>query len=373
MDEGTTKENEEKPDPEAIKDHHERLCVGHYSWKVTTHKILQTGFYWPTLFSDTYKFVRSCQKCQLFAEKKRLAPLPLFPVFIEEPFRKWGLDFVEEINSPSSGQHKLVLTATHYFTKWVEVIPTKRANDQIVMKFLEENIFSRFGFPIKIITDNTQVFNSSKFIAFCQKYNVILSHSIAYHMQGKGLAESTNKTLMKILKKTIVENQKDWDSKLKFSLWAVRVTTRRSTGKSPVELVYGTQALFLSQLVKLVIAMVQEAKEELNALIRRMNKLVKLNENKDNVRDNLIMYQTKMKIIFDRKAKDIDFKVADLVLRWDTRREDKGKHGKFDPLWYGPFRIVEERSNNTFLLDNLDGKTLKLPINGQYLKHYFQF
>lgn len=104
-----------------------------------------------------------------------------------------------------------------------------------------------------------------------------------------------------------------------------------------------------------------------------MNKVVELRENRDKVRDNLIVYQCKMKNIFDRKAKEIDFKVVDLVLRWDTRREDKGKHGKFDPLWYVPFRISEVRSNNTFILDNLDGETLQLPINGQYLKHYFQF
>jgi hypothetical protein len=35
-----------------------------------------------------------------------------------------------------------------------------------------------------------------------------------------------------------------------------------------------------------------------------------------------------------------DFKVDDLVLKWDARNEDKGKHGKFDHLWLGPFRIV---------------------------------
>lgn len=81
------------------------------------------------------------------------------------------------------------------------------------MKFLEENIFSRFGCPIKIIIDNAQVFRSSKFVSFCQKYNVILSHSTAYHPQGNGLAKSTNKTLMKILKETIAENQKNWDLK----------------------------------------------------------------------------------------------------------------------------------------------------------------
>ena len=80
-----------------------------------------------------------------------------------------------------------------------------------------------------------------------------------------------------------------------------------------------------------------------------------------------------MKSIFDRKAREIDFKVGDLVLRWDTIREDRGKHGKFDPLWYGPFRIIEARENNTFFLENLDGETLQLPVSGKYLKHYFQF
>jgi len=74
------------------------------------------------------------------------------------------------------------------------------------------------------------------------------------------LVESINKTLLKILKKTIAENPKDWDSKLKFALRAVRATTRRSTGKSPFELVYGTQTIFLSQLVKPIITMIWEAK-----------------------------------------------------------------------------------------------------------------
>lgn len=100
---------------------------------------------------------------------------------------------------------------TDYFTKWVEAVSTKKENDQVVMKFLEENIFSRFGCPVKIVTDNAQVFSSIKFVAFCQKYNVILFHSTTYHPQGNGLVESTNKKLTKILKRTITENQKDLD------------------------------------------------------------------------------------------------------------------------------------------------------------------
>ena len=154
---------------EVIKEYHECLCGGHYSWKVTAHKILKSGFYQPFLFADVYRVVRSFQKCQLFVEKTRLAPLPLLLVLIEAPFRQWGLDFIGEINPSSSGQFKWILIAIDYFTKWVEAIPTRKANDLVVMKFLEENIFSRFGCPVKIVTDNAQVFNSVRFINFCQK------------------------------------------------------------------------------------------------------------------------------------------------------------------------------------------------------------
>lgn len=135
--------------------------------------------------------------------KKKLAPLSVILVFIKEPFRQWGLVIVGEINPPSSGQYKWILTITNYFTKWVEAIPTRKENEQLVMKFLEENIFSKFGCPNKILSDNSQVFSSVMFIDFCQKYNIILSHSIAYHPEGSGLAKSTNKRLVKILKKPL--------------------------------------------------------------------------------------------------------------------------------------------------------------------------
>lgn len=83
-------------------------------------------------------------------------------------------------------------------------------------------------------------------------------------------------------------------------------------------------------------------------------------------------YQQKMKSLFDNKAKDRPLQLGDLVPRWDVRWEDKGKHGKFDPLWFGPFRIAEERGINTFLLENLDGELLELLVNGRFLKLYFQ-
>ena len=133
---------------------HKGACVGHLYWKSTANKILRAGYYWPTLFTDVYQKVRACLECQKFAGKEKLHSLPLKPISTEAPFQQWGLDFIGEIHPPSIGQHKWILTATDYFTKWIEAAPVRNATDVVIIKFLTENILSRFGCPRKLVTDN---------------------------------------------------------------------------------------------------------------------------------------------------------------------------------------------------------------------------
>jgi hypothetical protein len=77
-----------------------------------------------------------------------------------------------------------------------------------------------------------------------------------------------------------------------------------------------------------------------------------------------------MKALFDLKAKDREFLPGDLVLRWNMRREEAAKHGKFDHLWYGRFRVSAPEGKNSFLLENIDEEVLSAPVNRWYLKHY---
>ena len=107
-----------------------------------------------------HKSVRNCQKCQLFTEKQKLAALPLKSVVIQAPFQQWGLDFIGKFNDNSSNGYTWILTATDYFTKWVEAIPTKAATQKVVMDFLEDKIITRFGVPAKITTNNAKSFSS---------------------------------------------------------------------------------------------------------------------------------------------------------------------------------------------------------------------
>lgn len=131
------------------------------------------------------------------------------------------------------------MTAIDYFTKWVEAIPTKWATHKVVMDFLEDKIITRFSVPAKITIDNAKVFSSAEISSSCFKYGIVLSHSSNYYPQRNRLVESSNKNLMTIIKKIVGDNKKAWDSKIKFALWANRITKKSATRLIPFELVYG--------------------------------------------------------------------------------------------------------------------------------------
>jgi hypothetical protein len=67
---------------------------------------------------------------------------------------------------------------------------------------------------------------------------IIIKYSANYYPQGNGVAESTNKNLVRILKKTVANNQRNWHNLLHNALWADRVTPKEAIGNSPYFLVY---------------------------------------------------------------------------------------------------------------------------------------
>eukprot|EP00253_Pinus_taeda_P021285 PITA_21285 len=309
-----------------MEDFHRGDCGGHLFWKTTANKIL----------------------------------------------RQWGLDFIGEIHPASSGQHRWILTATDYFTKWIEAIPTRQATDAIIISFLETNILSRFGCPSKLITDNAVVFKSKRMIEFFYKYNISLGHSTAYHPQGNGLAESSNKSLVNIIKKLLEISKKGWHKKLINALWADRVSQKKSIGMSPFELVYRTDTVFPTSLAVPVVKLLQEAGSEEDPMQRRINQMIHLQQTREEVFQNTCKLQERIKIIYDRKAKTNTFQLDEVVLRWDARHEDKGKHGKFENLWKGPYKIAAYRDQNAFLLKEMnDDEYPGGPINGWLLKRYY--
>jgi hypothetical protein len=326
---------------------HDNLCGGHHFWKTTAYKIIRARYYWPTMFTDVCRRVIACTKCQIFAGKKHLKSLSLNLVVVSGSFQQWGLDFIGEIHPASSGQHRWILTATDLFTKWIESIPTRNASHKVIIGFLED-LITRFDCPSKIVTDNATSFRDKPLAKFCEQFRIKLIHSTPYYPQGNGLAESSNKSLIRIIKRLLEDNKKAWHSKLKFSLWANRVATKQSIGVSPFQLVYGAEDVFPSHLSIPVEKFLQDHQEEPDDMVRRIHQLVEVQQAREQVMGKIRDHQQRIKQVFDKKAKKEEFQIGDLVLKWDAPKQDKGKHRKFEALWIGPFKVSELFSNNTY-------------------------
>eukprot|EP00253_Pinus_taeda_P021728 PITA_21728 len=227
--------------------------------------------------------------------------------------------------------------------------------------------------PLRPITTE-RPFQSKNMVSVCHKFHITLGHSTAYYPQGNGLAESSNKSLVNMIKKVLEDNKRNSHRKLVNALGADRLTTKRSIGVSPYELVYGLEAKFPSSLGIPVMKLLQESQAEPNDMQRRVNQIICLQQTRDQVYNRVQILQEELKKAFDRRTKAEDFNMGDKVLKWDSRRENKGKHGKFDSLWRGPFLIQAVQGNNTYFLKNLDETDLdEGPVNGRMLKHYFDY
>ena len=65
-------------------------CGGHFFARKTADKILQAGFYWPTLFKDCFEFCKTCARCQQLGGVTRRNMMPLTPILIIEIFLLLG-------------------------------------------------------------------------------------------------------------------------------------------------------------------------------------------------------------------------------------------------------------------------------------------
>ncbi|GKB55453.1 reverse transcriptase domain-containing protein [Tanacetum coccineum] len=124
---------------EILKAFHEGPTGGHHSAKITARKVFDTGFFWPTIYKDAYKLIKSCDACQRQGKISQRDEMPQNAIQVCEIFDVWGIDFMGPF--PSSRGNKYILVAVDYLSKWVEAkaLPTNDA--RVVVKFLK-SLFS---------------------------------------------------------------------------------------------------------------------------------------------------------------------------------------------------------------------------------------
>ena len=107
-------------------------------------KVLQSGFYCPSLSKDAHNVCHACDKCQRLGKISRRHMMPLNPILVVNLFDVWGIEIIGPFLI--SFGYIYILVGVDYVSKWVEAVPCRVADHEVVLKFLKENIFQDLGF-----------------------------------------------------------------------------------------------------------------------------------------------------------------------------------------------------------------------------------
>ncbi|KAM1480970.1 hypothetical protein ACFX2I_028053 [Malus domestica] len=218
---------------------HEGICRAHQAGTKMRWLLRRYGYFWPDMEEDCKAYARGCEECQRHGPFQHVPSVPLNPVVNSWPFRGWAMDFIGKIYPTFSMGHTIIIVAIDYFTKWVEASTVKTITSIAVKKFIKTKILHRYGVPETIVTDRGPSFISKEIEEFASKFKIKMIQSSLYYPQSNGQAEASNKILVNIIKRKVVDSPEKWHEKLEDTLWAYKTCKRVGTRTIPYALTFG--------------------------------------------------------------------------------------------------------------------------------------
>jgi transposase InsO family protein len=344
---------------------HEEL--GHQGVEETYQRLV-TRFWWPSLKKKVKLWVKSCAACQ-----KRD---PLVPREIRNPtgssnlFGRVALDACHI----KAGQYKYLIVARDDLSGWVEAAPLVKLTASNVAKFLLEYWVYRYGSIKTVTTDNGSEFKED-FEEAVQKIGAKLIQTTAYYPEANGMVERGHKPIKDTLVKMCGGSGGKWREYLPLVLLSDRISTKRTTGFTPYEIIFGQLPVLPVDLEMdtylgvdwLSISTTAELLEARTKQLERRDEVIKEAHNKlMQARETSVRYWDRK--LAARLREPLD--PGELVLVYNKSLEDQW--GKlFANRWNRPFKVKEQLPKGSYLLEELDGTELKRTYAASHIKRFF--
>ncbi|KAJ1043166.1 hypothetical protein NDA10_006568 [Ustilago hordei] len=254
------------------------------------------------------------------------------------PDRPWGsisLDFIEGL-PPSkkydSKTYDSILVIVDRLTKFAILAPThKTVTAKQTAVLLYGHMVRLFGYPDHMVSDRGRQFISGAWKAFAEQMGVKHSLSTAYHPQTDGQTERVNQVIEQYLRMYCNYEQNDWANLLDTAAFVYNNTVHNSIGVSPFFACYGWNP---------------KAHPDIPQRLGvndpgRFEYLMDGKERCKYLQEQIREAQRRSVDQYNRKHKDIEFKVGDMVYinrrNWKTRRPTP----KLDTRFAGPYPVQE--------------------------------
>ncbi|XP_063825507.1 uncharacterized protein K02A2.6-like [Ostrinia nubilalis] len=204
------------------------LHSGHFG--INKMILLARSFcWWPEIDNDIKLMVDNCIACC----KQKNNPKQVEKHHWEypsEPFERVHIDFAGKF----LGKYFLLLIDA--YSKWPEIYIINKIDTDSTIKTLDE-IFSRFGYPKVLVSDNGTQFVNPKFAAFLKQRGIFHKRSAPYNPATNGQAERHVQILKNKLR-SLKANDNNIHEKLNHFLHQYRITPHTTTKKSPADLLF---------------------------------------------------------------------------------------------------------------------------------------
>ena len=258
---------------------------------------------------------------------------------------------------------RYIVVAVDHFTKWVEARALEEADAQSIVHFLYEEIICRHGVPACMTTDQGTEFINELVAALAKTYKIHHIHTTAYHPQGNGQVERTNRIIKDILAKITPTKPGDWSIYLPSALSVIRNTRQQSTRFTPSELLYGCQ-------LRQPFESSDAHQEPLDPVEYAQAEFGRINDLRTRADGFIRKAQDRQKKSHDTKMQILPpLKIGDLVLLWRSMIETNFS-AKLERKWEGPYLVQEIKGTTYWLKNRYSGAHLPKSYHRNRLKLY---
>ena len=308
----------------------------------TVNKV-RKSFFWKGLTGHVREYVESCPTCQVEKADHTLSKGKLQSTQIpEEKWQEVSIDFITDLPKTAGGKD-CIFVAVDKATRMVKLAPCSKTIAAFKMaKLFWQTVVKNYGIPRVIYSDRGAQFVGRVWRELWSLTGTQLRYSTSYHPQTQGVVERMNSVIGQTLRCLISEEKdRDWLKLLDTIEFVINSSPNVSTGYTPFFLNYGFNPVTPMDLLK---GDETSNVESVSSFVERMRSVwAKAKKNLE----KSVQAQSKY---YDKRHKDIAFKVGDMVLLLTRNLAVKNTPAKLQKRFVGPFEVMERIGTQAYKL-----------------------